>query len=271
MAIRTAIEYADSSINPIRGCGGCELWTAENKVCYAGHFISRFASQPGWPDAFTHPIMVPGVIQKTWGWSNLKDSDRPDKPWLNGLPRIIFLNDMSDTFTERIWQHNYITGLGTDWLKSYMLPMIASGHIYLILTKRPRRAVKFFRHQWGRVPANFWVGTSLTYPHTVSRVVELLRLRNYCDGKLWLSIEPLYGTLDLLKYLPAIDWVTFGGESGQGGLKTELSDFLKIMNDCHKTDTTFFMKQLGTAHGHGTKGQDWLHWPEEIKVRQMPM
>lgn len=271
MGIKTAIEYADSSVNPIRGCGGCELWTSTDKVCYAGRFITRLAGSPGWPEAFTRPIMVPGVIEKTWSWSNLQDTYRPDKPWLNGLPRIIFLNDMSDTFAEQVWQDNFARPLPTDWLTPHMLPMISSGHIYLILTKRPKRAVNFFRRQWGRVPANFWVGTSVTYPHTVTRVAELSRLAQYCDGKLWLSIEPLYGTLDLSNYLPAIDWVTLGGESGQNGYKTELTDFLRVIDDCYRTDTRIFVKQLGTAHGHGTKGQDWLEWADEFKVRQMPI
>lgn len=37
MSNETKIEWCDSTINPVMGCSGCELWNEERKTCYAGH------------------------------------------------------------------------------------------------------------------------------------------------------------------------------------------------------------------------------------------
>lgn len=268
MGIKSDIQYIDSSANPIRGCGGCELWTSKNRVCYAGRFISRFTTQAHWPDDFTKPIMVPGVIEKTLKWSDLTGTDRPDKPWLNDMPRIIFLNDMSDTFTEHIYEGGKKKTLYVDWLIPYMRDMCRSPHIYMLLTKRPKRAVQFFKER-GSVPSNFWVGTSVTYAHTFNRVRILAQLAPICKGKLWLSLEPLYANLDLFQYLEAFDWVAVGGESGQGATPTKLHWISRVVSDCKATNTRVFVKQLGTASGAGSKGQEWDLWPAELRMREM--
>lgn len=269
MGIKSDIGYIDSSANPIRGCGGCELWTTKNKVCYAGKFISRFVNQTHWPAKFTKPIMVPGIIERALKWPDLTGTDREDKPWLNGMSRIIFLNDMSDTFTEHVYFDGAWTKLPITWLAPYMHDMINSPHIYMLLTKRPRRAVKFFQ-QWGSVPANFWVGTSITYGYTTERARILAQLAPICEGKLWLSIEPLYARLDLYRQLQVFDWVAVGGESGINTTPTELSWISQIISDCKATDTPVFVKQLGSASGYGSKGQDWDKWPATLRVREMP-
>lgn len=272
MGKKCNIGYVDSSINPIRGCPGCELWTAETRVCYAGRLISRWAGKtPVWPAEFTKPALFPKDFEKSASWPALTGTDRDEKPWLNGSPRVVFVNDMSDT-----WSEFYYTGDGqkhnlpVDWIAPYMDMLTNSNHIYLWLTKRPRRAVRFFE-SYGEVPANFWVGTSVTSAHTLKRAIELSKLAPICNGKLWLSLEPLYGRINLTPFLGAFDWVVTGGESGANPTKSSIESLAAVVDDCQVKGVPVFVKQLGSGQGAGSKGENWQQWPPTLQVRQMPV
>src|SRR3712207_7534850 len=43
----------------------------------------------------------PGRMAEAALWSDLTGTDRPDKPWLNGMPRLIFISDMGDALSEK--------------------------------------------------------------------------------------------------------------------------------------------------------------------------
>lgn len=268
MAEKSSIGYIDSSINPIRGCGGCELWNPKTntKICYAGRMISRWSNGSAWPDEFAKPIFINGQLEKTHNWSDLTGQARMGKPWLNGYPRVIFVNDMSDSWTEAIWENGTRSPLAVDWLSDYMDDLIASPHIYMLLTKRPSRAVEFFKNHWRHVPPNFWIGTSVTGPETFSRAIELAQLAPICYGKLWLSLEPLYNEIELSNVLPDYDWVVVGGESGPGSTAMNQKTLNRTISDCAKTNTSLFVKQLGGSK----KGEDWSQWPDSLRIRELP-
>lgn len=286
MGKKTAIEYCDSSTNPIRGCGGCELALPQSDdlpVCYSNKLIGRWAGKPGWPESFFRPIFVEGVLESALKWSDLTGKSRgkewsdmigkvkESKPWLDGMPRIIFVNDMSDSWTEYIWNNSQRLTLAHDWLAPYMPALIDGSHRIMLLTKRPSRAVKFFK-EFGSVPANFMVGTSITSMNTLNRATVLSTLdRLKEDGAvLWLSLEPLYSEIDLRPFLPYIDWVAVGGESGSKQRITDLHWIWKIIVDCKNAEVPVFVKQLGTRNGYVGKANDWGDWPYEFRVRQMP-
>lgn len=253
----TRIEWTDSSINAMMGCDGCELWNPKVGIenCYAGTLTARYAGSKGWPKAFNQPTMFPERLQKALNWSDLTGKERPDKPHLNDYPRLIFLDDMGDTFTE---------SLPIDWLMSHIPAMERSPHIFQFLTKRPKRMVKFFK-QLGRIPANFWLMTSITSQETIGRVSDLLRLKEVDRAAiLGLSVEPLLGPVDLSGYLGGgyvrisagkiepmkvnnkpIDWVIVGGESGPGARPMHLEWARKIRDDCMAAGVPFFFKQHG--------------------------
>src|SRR5215467_10210005 len=99
MAKGTKIEWADDTVNAEMGCDGCELWDPKNKVriCYAGLQTERMLSKgplKGWPPTFDQPKIFPGRIATAARWKDLTGTVRENKPWLNGLPRTIFVNDM---------------------------------------------------------------------------------------------------------------------------------------------------------------------------------
>jgi protein gp37 len=234
MAIKTQIEWCDSSINAQMGCDGCELWNPKRNVrsCYAGTLTERYAGQKGWPLAFDQPAMFPERIKQACKWSDLTGTERPDKPWLNGMPRVIFLDDMGDTFTE---------GLPVDWLSEHIPAMEASPHIWMFLTKRPRRMRQSF-DQLGYVPANFRLGASLTTQSTFNRALALVEIEN---AFLWISAEPLWSELNLALVLPALSHVIAGGESGGQALPCHPNWARWLRDQCQGAGVPFFWKQWG--------------------------
>jgi len=158
MAKGTKIEWADDTVNAEMGCDGCELWDPKNniRICYAGRQTEKMLSKgplKGRPLAFDRPTIFPGRIASAARWRNLTGTARPGKPWLDGMPRVIFLNDMGDTFT---------ASLPEDWLASELATLAASPHLWLLLTKGPDRQRAFSRRH--QLPGNVWAGTSITSP-----------------------------------------------------------------------------------------------------------
>lgn len=135
MSIATKIQWCDSTCNPTMGCEGCELWTGDVKKCYAGTLHVRFGgTSTGYADTFEDVTLFPGRMEEASRWADLTGTDRPDKPWLNGYPRLIFVSDMSDSMSSSV---------GFDYLEEEVVDNVASTlgsrHQWSWLTKRPER------------------------------------------------------------------------------------------------------------------------------------
>lgn len=204
-------------------------------------------------------------------WSDLRGSLRADKPWLNGLPRLIFLSDMSDLLSAAI-TFEYIR----DEVVANVTSEKGQRHVWLWLTKRPHRMAKF--SEWLEVqgiawPDNLVAMTSVTSQQTVGRVEQLKKVRCRHRG---LSVEPLRSEVDLP--LRGIDWVIVGGESGAGAAPFELEWARGIRRQCRQAGAAFFLKQLGSCPVRGNErvelndghGGDWAEWPQDMRVREMP-
>lgn len=253
--INTKIEWCDSTVNVMAGCNGCELWGHTNKTCYAGILTSRFGGKKGWPVNFETPKIFPHRFDTALKWKDLTGHKRPHRPHLDNYPRTIFFNDMGDTFTE---------SLSIDWLVPYIAEMGASPHLWIILTKRPKRMFSFFAEHIGFIPANFWLMTTVTSQVTISRVVDLIKLREITpDVTLGVSAEPLFEMVQFGKLLHTIDWLIVGGESGTK--TTPLNpDWVRSLRDQSMIiGTPFFFKQWGgrTTKGRVLDGQEWSQMP----------
>lgn len=227
MGMKTVIEWCDSSVNEMMGCDGCELWNSKVKTCYSGVMTERYAGRKGWPASFDKPEIFPGRIEKACRWSDLTGTVRPDKPWLDGMPRMIFLNDMGDTFTE---------SLPIDWLMPLIPMMARSPHIWMFLTKRPKRMLRFFEIL-ECVPDNFWLGVTIT--SGTERVKDLLKIPATVR---FLSVEPMLGRIDLPE---GIDFVICGGESGADGRRLSPIDVRLLRDQCILSGIPYFFKQWG--------------------------
>jgi protein gp37 len=189
MAIKTKIEWCDSTLNLQMGCTGCELWNEEAgvKTCYAGLMTERYGGRKGWPASFTQPQIFPERIKLLDKWPDLTGAERPDKPWLNGLPRIVFLNDLGDTFTY---------GLPLNWLDQFVDELSKSPHIYIILTKRVRRMRQYF-DRLHYVPRNFWLMTTVTSRASLPRLGILQSIKDDYGAFVGVSIEPMLSAIEL--------------------------------------------------------------------------
>jgi protein gp37 len=266
MALNTKIEYCDSTINPVMGCTGCELYDPDpdKNHCYAASMCNRYAGMKGWPTHFTVPEFFPGRIERALKWPDLTGTDRPTKPWLNGYPRVIFFVDLGDIFCPGAPDP-------VQWLAPKLNDMAQSPHIWMILTKWPERMATFL---WGRdIPQNFWLGTTVTTQESVKRRVWHLLVLGGPKVR-WLSVEPILRPIDLreiplgdYRYLNAlagridklnspgtyyiregkvatIDWVVCGGESGSNRRPTVLHDVRQVKWQCEQERIPFFMKQV---------------------------
>lgn len=292
MGVTTKIEWCDSTLNLEAGCDGCELWTPTRKTCYAGQLTERWGGKPGWPRIFTEPVTFPHRIEQLEKWSDLTGTNRPEKPWLNGKPRMVFLNDMGDTFTE---------SLPLNWMEPLLPRLEALPHIIMILTKRGNRMREFFTAVG--VPKNFWLYVSVTKRGQHQRVWDLLEIPGgFIRG---LSLEPQEEDIDLdehellcrtwrqgLTIGRYLDHVIQGGGSGHGAELFNLSWARKTRDQCAAAGTSYFLKQLGAriagdrkefgpysvawTEEDGTfglndrKGGDMESWPEGLRIREFP-
>jgi protein gp37 len=231
MADTTPIAWCDSSVNLMMGCDGCELWNpgAGVRHCYAGRQTEQRAGRKGFPKSFAEPELFLHRLGEALAWPDLTGSDRPDKDWLDGLPRLVFLNDMGDTFTE---------SLPLDWLAPLLPDLAASPHEWLVVTKRPRRMAEFSRRH--RLPPNVWPGTSVTTRATLGRLDDLRQVAG--GGIRFLSAEPLLEDLGPLD-LSGIHWVIVGGESGPGYRPMDPAWALAVRDACRRHRVPFFFKQ----------------------------
>ena len=240
VGIKTAIEYTSSTVNPVMGCIGCELFDRDpaKNLCYAADLCGRYVGGRGWPAEFTSPEYFPRRLKQAIRWSDLTGQERPSKPWLNGMPRIVFVNDLSDGACPG----------GIDpavWLLPDQEAMGQSPHIWLILTKWPRRLWSYFAMH--PAPPNFWIGTTLTglYPGVdQKRVHDLLSIK---ATRHWLSVEPLLGDVaaSFQPEVANIDWIVGGGASGRNAPHTRLDHTRSLREVAHCWGIPFFWKQWG--------------------------
>ena len=276
MSKTTKIQWCDSTVNPTMGCDGCELWNKDRKTCYAGLMHTHYgASNSGYAPTFEDVTLFPGRMAEAARWSDLSGCERPDKPWLNGLPRLIFVSDMSDALSKIVT---------FDYLNKEIIANVTSDHgrrhQWLWLTKRPDRMVKFSEWLTSRGlswPVNLWAGTSVTTQATTSRIRHLLEVGDDQTIR-FLSAEPQIEVIDLEESLPKLSWVIQGGESGTQARPFDLDWAVAMLADCKKHRVPYFLKQLGSrvvrggeklGFGNGHAG-DWSEWPSALRVREFP-
>lgn len=278
MSVTTKIQWCDSTVNPTMGCEGCELWNPKAGVrkCYAGMLHTRFGGvTKGYSPTFEQVTYWPGRMAEAARWPDLTGKARKDKPWLDGLPRLIFVSDMSDALSSVV---------PFDFLEAEVAAAVTSSegrrHHWLWLTKRPERMAQFSDHLRDKGvgwPGNLWAGTSITTQGTTSRINALLRVGDDQTVR-FLSVEPQHEEIDLSPWLPKLGWIIQGGESGRGASPFNVEWALDLIRQCREAGVAYFLKQLGSvvlrdgrrvtfADDHGG---DWAEWPRELRVREMP-
>jgi protein gp37 len=234
MAIGSSIEWTDATWNPVAGCtpasAGC-------KNCYAARMALRLSHMPnGTGEKYRNTATrTRAGLPVFTGHINL-DHHSLDLPRSWRLPRVIFVNSMSDLFHEDVPLY-YVK-------KVFDVMESCPQHTFQVLTKRPERAAALSSQlEW---PQNVWMGTSVEDSRVIERIDELRRIPAHIR---FLSCEPLIGPLKGLS-LKGIDWVIVGGESGPGARPMDEQWVLQIKRLCDKHDVPFFFKQWGGVQKH---------------------
>jgi len=234
MATQSAIEWTESTWNPVSGCtkisAGC-------LNCYAERLAKRLKAM--------------GQERYRNGFKVTIHPEALDEPYRWKKPRIIFVNSMSDLFHEKI-QLDFIQQV-------FNVMNDNKQHTFQILTKRSQRLRELAPLlNWSE---NIWMGVTIENNDYVSRADDL---RTVSAGVRFLSLEPLLGTMPNLE-LTGIDWVIVGGESGPGARPMRAEWVLEIKKKCRRSNVPFFFKQWGGVNkkknGRVLQGRTWDNYP----------
>jgi protein gp37 len=214
MGQKSAIEWTESTWNPLTGCTkispGC-------KNCYAERMAHRLQAmrQPNYANGFTLTLHEQ-VLALPLRWRS---------------PQRIFVNSMSDMFHEDV-PAEFI-------FRAFDVMREAQWHNFQVLTKRAGRLSELdSRLTWSQ---NIWMGVSVESQAYTERIQHLRQTRAAVK---FLSLEPLLGPLEGL-CLKGIDWVIVGGESGPGARKMRAEWVTSIRDQCRVACVPFFFKQWG--------------------------
>jgi protein gp37 len=277
MAATSAIEWTDTTWNPLAGC----TWASPGcDHCYAAVMARRL-------DAMAQADIAtgrdPGHKRKYMGITNKNragrimfngkvklDEDSLSEPLSWRKPRRVFVNSMSDLFHKDVPD----SFIGKVWSVMLSTPQ----HTYQVLTKRPERMadvvgrlVKEGLSKGLRPPDNIWCGTSVENQEQADkRIPELLKV----PAKIrFLSCEPLLGAVDLGQWIfnrqaalnkmiygaaalneeqadsyvakVGIHWVICGGESGPGARPMHPEWAYSLRDQCQDAGVAFHFKQWG--------------------------
>lgn len=234
MSTKSAIEWTESTWNPLTGCTkispGCQH-------CYAERMARRLQAmgQPNYANGFRltlheHALAAP------LGWKK---------------PQMIFVNSMSDLF------HRDVPLAFV--LQVFDVMRQAHWHTFQVLTKRSERLLALDDAiDW---PANVWMGVSVERQDYAFRIDHLRA--SHAQIK-FLSLEPLLGPLPALD-LARIDWVIVGGESGPGARPLDPVWVTEVRDQCLAAGVPFFFKQWGGVRkkrkGRMLEGRTWDEMP----------
>lgn len=238
MAAGSAIEWTESTWNPLTGCTkispGC-------KHCYAERMAMRLQAmgQPNYANGFRLTLHEE-VLELPLRWKK---------------PQMIFVNSMSDLFHKDV-PLAFIQ-------RTLDVMRRAHWHQFQVLTKRAGRLRELDPElDW---PANVWMGVSVETADYTGRIDDLRSTRAAIK---FLSLEPLLGPLPGLD-LHGIDWVIVGGESGPGARPMAREWVVGIRRQCERARVPFFFKQWGGVQkkraGRVLDGRTWDQLPRAYR------
>ncbi len=264
------IEWTDHTFNPWVGCQKVSAGCAN---CYAERDMTR---KPRWANAWGPPETSERLRTKTWRdpvkWN--KQAEAED------TRHRVFCASLGDVFEDNSEVIN--------WRLDLFGLIETTPHLdWLILTKRPEIALRFFQ-MTGELHDNIWMGVSVENQETANeRIPRLLKIP---AAMRFVSCEPLLGRIDFAEAAyackgPRIDgltlaglwdhlhWVIVGGESGPQARPMHTEWVRDIRDQCQEADVPFFFKQWGEwdqvgmrvgrkRAGHLLDGKEWHEFPE---------
>lgn len=326
MAEITKIQWTDHTFNPWIGCSkvhaGCTHCYAEadmdhrrGRVKWGPHGTRSRTSESYWrgpikwnkaaQSSFATHHLEPYVDDSDGGGPECQSCHAPT----SAHRQRVFCGSLCDVFED--WKGTIIDHEGEEITKGRVERYVAaSGAVRMIqemltmddlraelfalidatpfltwqlLTKRPENVLKMWA---GGRRENVWLGTSISDQETADAAIPNLHQCRGLASKLFLSAEPLLGTIRLqhdydgekvrnwLGEDSSIDWVIIGGESGNQARECRVGWIRDLKDECQENGVACFVKQLGKVTTHPAivhaKGGDPSEWPSDLRVREFP-
>jgi protein gp37 len=247
---KSKIEWCTHTWNPVTGClHGCPY-------CYARRQIARFEPhqcerpeedyQEGREEPFEHVAGNPGIVTEPvrlvdetgqylrstpypWGFDPTMHEYTLNYPYKRKIPSLVFVSSMGDLFGE--W-------VPIEWIRSvFNACERAPQHVYMFLTKNPRRYEALALN--GQLPTgpNYWFGSTATRP-----TMPVWTRSGYHS---FVSIEPMLESFEAEASLfRRVGWVIVGAQTGPGSRQHQPrpSWIEDVYDKCRDTHTPIFMK-----------------------------
>lgn len=265
MVENSAIEWTDHTFNP---WVGCTKVSPACDHCYAEGWAKRTGQSHLWT----------GERRRTAGsyWKQPFAWDRKAKT--AGRISRVFCASLADVFDNKA---------PAEWRDDLWNMIAATPNLdWQLLTKRPQNIAKMLPEAWDNGWPNVWLGTTVENQEEADRRIP--HLLAVPAAKRFLSCEPLFGPLDLLRTprpgdtwdwltgeretarektsTARIDWVICGGESGPGARPMNPEWVRALRDQCVAAGVAFFMKQMG-----GIFKSRMPPIPDDLMIREFPV
>jgi protein gp37 len=234
----TKIQWTDKTWNPFTGCSKV---SAACDNCYAEKMALRLKQIPATAEKYKNGFTP------TFHYDELHTPSKWKKP------QRIFVVSMGDIF------HSNNSNLEIGSVFEVMLK--ENQHTYFILTKRPQNMKRFLKwfHSYNHTSYNdndfthIWFGVTAENQQMANKRLKILC--SIPEVNKFVSIEPMLGPINIIKWLPKNDkqkqthnllsWVIVGGETGNNARPMHPLWVSSILKQCEKTLVPFFFKSWG--------------------------
>lgn len=216
---------------------GCKKLSAGCKKCYALRMAIRLRKIASTAEDYKR------ILGKNeWNNNAIFRYQLLNQPKRWKKPYLIFVCAMNDLFFERIPFH---------WIQRVFAVMTKQDHhIYQVLTKRPERALQYFKYINGSfscipyiIKENIWFGVTVENQDEVYRIDILKKIPALVR---YISIEPMLSEINIEKHLKdgKIQWVIIGSEAGPGARPLKIEWVQSLIDQCHRHNVKVFIKKI---------------------------
>lgn len=244
MSQNSKIEWTDHTFNPWWGCTkvspGC-------KYCYAETFAKRLGYS-----------IWGGTKRRFFGYDHWDEPLRwQRKAEKTGKSTRVFCGSMCDVFEIGLRL------LCNERDRLFQLIERTDKLIWMLLTKRPENILDLVPSHWkSGLPSNVWVGVTAENQECADQRMPLLL--EVPVSIHFVSCEPLLGPISLIPWLPELNWVIVGGESGAKARPMHPNWARALRDQCLDFGVSYFFKRWGRfVPAFGKLPDDDIYYPSE--------